>query len=197
MALVCEVAGQDVDVRREALVDMARCYSRERKPKTAVPYIKKMSYNRATYVAALARFSSRYRLTNQYEGVIPVTRELLLLGSGTEDRVNDAIALITALKQSKEYSRIGEDIALVVSAFNKRLNRIELGDDQRERMAEEFEVYVRDLLTSAQGELGEQDKDAALALAEGYRVYVETFPESSERGADAAEYGGCSGYCRS
>jgi tetratricopeptide (TPR) repeat protein len=194
------VSRQDIDVRRESLVDMAYCYARERKPYTTVPYLRKMAYNRPTYIAALGRFASRYRVMERPEGAIAVTRELLALGPANRDRLDDAFSLVAGLKKAKNYNWIASDIKLVVGALTRYVSRLDLSDEERSRLSEQFELVVRDLLTSAQGTLLEQESESqpgfARELAGGYRVFLDTFPTSSAyldmvlNAADMLETGG-------
>jgi len=176
----------DIDVRRESLVDLAYCYSRERKAKNAIPFLKKLAYNQATYVAALDKFANRYRVMDQAVGSIAASRELLRLGPANVDRLDDARTLHSALKKQKDYRTVGDDIKLIDSALTRYYTRSDLSQETRDKLVEEFEAYTRDLLTTAQGRFDkmteEQIAKAAPQVARGYQVYLDTFP-------DAAGYG--------
>lgn len=174
--------GQDIDVRREALVDMAYCYTQERKSKGAVAYIRDKAYNRATYIAALERFARRYGVTNEERGAIDVGRELLRLAPDHPDRLDDARMLYTALKRVKEFGQIGTDARMITEAMLRQSRRTDTDDELHNLMVKEFEVYVRDLLTQAQGKFQETDSVAGrMSVAEGYAAYLEAFPDSENR----------------
>lgn len=176
-------AQQDIDVRRESLVDMAYCYSRLRKPDDSIAFYTKQAYNRSTYVAALAKLADRYRTMDQFTGAILTTRELLRLGPANVDRLDDARTLYTAIKRLRDYTTIGEDTRLIASALTRYYTRLDVKADERERMVKEFELYVRDLATTAQERMEKNEKLSAkpeeVALA--YQVHIETFPDSESR----------------
>ncbi len=179
------IVHQSMDVRRESLVDLAYCYARERKPETTIPYLRKMANSHATYVAALERFANRYRVMEQSQGAIAVSRELLRLGPTNQDRINDAMTLALALKKAKAYERLGPDLRLFARALTHHYNRINLNREERDNMVNDFELHARDLLTSAQSHLNDSPETKrpplAASIAEGYAVYMDTFPNSPRR----------------
>ncbi|MFU8802639.1 MAG: tetratricopeptide repeat protein [Bradymonadaceae bacterium] len=175
----------DIDVRKSALVDLAYCYSQERKEADAVEYFYKRAYDRSTYVDSLSRLSSRYRMMERFRGARDVSRELLRYGPADVDRLDDARTLFTALNQVKHYDDVGDDIELITSALTRYYTQVALGHDEHDRLRDEFELYVRDLATRAQTELkdiSDADKKVRTAnqLARAYRVYVDTFPKAEE-----------------
>ena len=107
---------QDIDVRKESLVDMAYCYSRLKKAEDSTKYYAKMAYNRSTYVAALAKLASRYRTMDQFTGAILTTRELLRLAPASAELLDDARTLYTAIKRLRDYTQIGDDAELITTA---------------------------------------------------------------------------------
>jgi len=177
------VAQQEIDVRRESLVDMAYCYSREKSSKGAIAYFQKMAYNRATYLAALDKLANRYRVMEKSDGAVDATRELLWLGPANEDRLDDARTFYTGIKKAKAFGTLGEDVRLIANALIRFYARTSLDDESRVKLREEFEIYIRDLITTAQAALvamkeGPDRTANAVALGQAYTVYVDTFPDS-------------------
>jgi len=184
---------KDIDVRREALVDLTYCYSRERKADGAVAYLKERAYDRATFVAALSRLAKRYRLNDNFEGAILVTREVMRLGPSNRDRIEDARTFYSALKAEGDYANIGEDVQLIADAFTRFYSQTSVRREERERLRKEFEQFVRDLATRAQSKVklarGEVDSEEAKVssarnidpdelgreVAAAYRTYIDTF----------------------
>ena len=196
-------ARKDIDVRRESVVDLTYCYSRERKVEGAVDYLERLSYNRASYVAALAKLAHRYRLNDNFDGAVVVTRELMKLGPANRDRIEDARTFYTALKSQADFRRIGEDVRLMSDALTRFYSQSAVGARERERLTEEFEKYLRDLSTRAQtqlkkmrggleegesaGEMGPppedlSPKELAGQVVDAYAVYADTFPEAEQYG---------------
>lgn len=172
-------AGGGVDVRRAALVDLAYCYSQERPAKKAVGYIRKRAHDRATYVAALAAMARRFGLIDDAVGSLGVVRELLKLGPADEDRLEDARQLHGSIRAVKDFDTIGSDVRLIVDAYNRYALRVDVSEEDRTKLREEFELYARDLLTRAQDRMqkipAKKKKAFAAEVATGYRVYLETF----------------------
>jgi tetratricopeptide (TPR) repeat protein len=176
---------QAIDVRREALIDLAYCYSQERSPAQVVRYFRDRAYNRATYVAALDRMANRYSVMNESRGGALVTRELLRAGPDTEDRIDDARMLYTALTRSKDWSSVAADIRLITGALLRHVTRVGVRAETREQLNAEFETYARDLVTKAHEEI-EKAKAAARdeitrEVIGGYRAYLAAFPASEHR----------------
>lgn len=176
-------ASQEIDVRREALVDLAYCYSRLRKPADSIEFYKRMAYNRPTYVAALSKLANRYRTMDQFTGAMLTTRELLRLGPANMDRLEDARTLYTAIKRLKDYRQVGDDAQLISQALLRYYDRVNIKPEERKRMVDEFEVYLRDLATTAQQRTNENRKKSADSdqLANAYKAYLDTFPNTKER----------------
>jgi cellulose synthase operon protein C len=174
-----------IDVQREALIDLAYCYSRERKAEDAVPYLRRHAASRGVYVAALERLGRRYAVMEQALGAAEVGRELLRLAPDGPERLEDARMLHTSLRRLRQWERSGDDVALITAAVLRGVQRPDVTASERERVLQEFEVYVRDLITRAQAALMERrgDKTAmARQVAAAYVYYLDAFPASEHRG---------------
>jgi len=193
---------QDIDVRREALVDLTYCYSREREVADAIEYFRNLAHSRGTYVAAVAKLAQRYRLNDQYEGAIRASREAVRLGAADRDRLEDARTLYSGLKNRDDYRNVGDDAELIAESYRQFYSHAPVREQERERLREEFENYLRDLATRAQTQLkivrgdvrpGEgatdtgrppsrvDDDQLAREVAASYRTYLATFPEAARR----------------
>jgi len=181
-----DVSGTDdsIDVRRTALVDLVYCYTEERPLDAAVPYLRERAYDRSTYVAALERMARRLGVLEAGPAVLPVVRELLRLGPAGEDRLEDARQLHTALRAVRDFTQIGADSELLVSALVRYWTHVNITAEARTQLSNEFEVYLRDLLTRSQERLESAPEARRVAdareLVRGYRAYVDTFPGSEE-----------------
>ncbi|MEZ4473543.1 MAG: hypothetical protein R3F60_22690 [bacterium] len=177
----------DVDVRREALVDLTWCLSREVPPDQAVPFVQKLAADRGAYVAALARLADRFSLMDQAVGAIAVSRELLALGPDGQARLEDARMLHAALRKTEAYDHIGDDVRLIVQAVLRHVRRPDVGAEARARLLEEFEKYGRDLGTRAQARMQKPGAPARPGLAPpeqvaaAYTAWLEAFPEDVNR----------------
>lgn len=174
----------ELDVRREALVDLTYCYSRERKPETAVPYLRSKAYSRGAYVAALERLADRFSTMDQAQGAADVARELLRLGPDGPERLDDARLLHGAVRKSKAFGEVAADVELITRAVRRHVRRPDVPAEQRDRLLGEFEQYARDLATRAQEALtaGGPRAPAARQVADAYANWLDAFPDSEFRG---------------
>lgn len=175
---------QALDVERNALVDVAYCYSQQREPEDAVDYFQRWANNRATYVAGLGALARRYRIMDQFEGARDVTRELLEFGTADYGRLEDARTLYVSLTELEDYGSIASDIDLINSALKKFHGRVSVDGVESKELFDEFEVYARDLITRAQEEMQQatSGKEAfAEEVAVAYRDYLDTYIESPQR----------------
>ncbi|MBN1656643.1 MAG: tetratricopeptide repeat protein [Deltaproteobacteria bacterium] len=177
-----EVSNQGIDVRHAALVDLAYCYSLERKPENSVRYFRSLARDRTTYVEALEKLARRYGVMSEAKGSILVTRELLRLGPINEERIDDVKQLHAALREAKDYTAVGSDSLLIASVLAAYCSRADVSDRVRAEMKKQFELFIRDLLTRAQERLErpqqERQVERAMEIARGYRVYLHAFPQS-------------------
>ena len=178
---------KSVDVQREALVDLTYCYAQERKPEKAVPYLRSLASSREAYVAALAKMANRYALIEQPRGAAEVARELLRLAPDEEDRLDDARMLHTAITRMKDYSQVGEDAKLVLTAARRQLLKPALSHEAAELLRSEFELISRDMATkshelltneSARGSNWTKHPATPAQTAAAYTAYLDAYPDS-------------------
>ncbi len=175
---------QDIDVRRAAVVDLVYCYTDRRSAVRALEYFQDLSYDRATYIAALERLARRYGNSENAAGVLRVVRELLRLGPASQERMENVRQMHTSIRAQGKYERVGSDVALMTDAYVRYSSRVELDESERARLGGEFEVYVRDLLTRGQDRLrkasGPKMVEAATDLSVGYAAYLDAFPSAEK-----------------
>ncbi len=178
-----DLEGSQYDVRREALVDMVYCYSKERSDKGAVEYFKGLAYDRGPLVAALEKLSRRYIILERNEGLRDVSRALLDLGPDHQRRREDTENLHSAIKKLKDYKTVGEDVARITATFNRVMRSTRLTPSEKSSILIRFERLSRDLATSAQASLEKRlgtktwaaQSSDVLQLEHAYARYLETF----------------------
>jgi tetratricopeptide (TPR) repeat protein len=174
-----------IDVRREALVDLTYCYSRERAPKKAVAYLRRRAPDRGAYIAALSRLADRYGIMEQAEGALMVARELLAKGPDDEQRLDDARLLHGAARKVQQHTHVGDDAQLIARAVLRHTRRPGVVPETRQRLLDEFEAYVRDLATRAQARLKQpkiKHRDAlASQVIAAYEAHLDAFPHAKAR----------------
>ena len=189
------VEGTEFDIRREALVDMVFCYSKERPERGAVKHLSKLAYDRGPLVASLEKLSRRYIILERNEGLKDASRALLDLGPDSPRRRSDAENLHGAIKKLKDYQHVGDDVKRLTDTFTRAVRTAGLTEAERASVLIRFELLTRDLATSAQisfekklgsGKLetaSNAQKQAARQLQKAYVHYLETFGSLSGIGA--------------
>lgn len=174
--------GSQYDVRRESLVDMVYCYSKERSDKSVVKHFKRLAYDRGPLVAALEKLSRRYTILDRNEGLRDVSRALLDLAPDNSKRRDDTENLHNALKKLKDYKRVGEDVGRLTATFTRVARSARLTTAERSSALIRFEQLSRDLATSAQLALEKRlgtkrwsDIPAVRQLEDAYTRYLETY----------------------
>ncbi|MFT7624894.1 MAG: tetratricopeptide (TPR) repeat protein, partial [Myxococcota bacterium] len=177
-------SAQSLDVRRQALIDMTYCYSRERPVKGAIEWFREHAQDRETYVIALSRLARRYEVLEAPDGAIQASRELLRVGPADLERLDDARVLYAKLRGAERWDRVGEDAQAMLTAMVRATRRGDLEEESRQTLSSEFERYARDLLTRAH-EQAKKGGTTAPSLFEqvalGYGAYLDTFPNSTHR----------------
>ncbi|MEM6926549.1 MAG: hypothetical protein AAF602_06460, partial [Myxococcota bacterium] len=116
-------------------------------------------------------------------------RELLRLGPDAPSRIDDGRLLHSALTQTEDYSRVGDDVRLMLQSAGRRATAPDLTGEQREQLLREFQGLTRDLLLRAQrmAEDGrksawtERPTDRRQTIA-GYRAWLREFPGAEDVG---------------
>ena len=185
------IEGTEFDVRREALVDLAFCYSKERPDKGAVKHLSKLAYDRGPLVASLEKLGRRYVILERNEGLRDVSRALLDLGPDSSRRREDAENLHSAIKKLKDYEHVGDDVRRLTETFTRAVRSAGLTEAERARVLIRFELLSRDLATSAQlalekklgarkvAQASPKVQKEATQLQNAYVYYLETFGAQS------------------
>ena len=177
----------NLDVRREALVDLVYCYTQEHKDKNAIKFLKGLAYSRGAYVAALERLADRLGTLDAAAGALLAGRELLVLGADSDKRIEDGRMLYAAIQKTKNFNKVGSDAGLIARAFLRQIRRPTGAAETRERLESELETMIANLGILAQKSLNKLPKksDARLRLArqisQAYELHVRTFPDSTQR----------------
>lgn len=178
-----EIEGTQFDVRREALVDMVFCFSKERKDQGVVEHFKRLAFDRGPLVTALEKLSLRYAILERNEGLRDVSRALLDLAPDHNKRRDDAENLHSSLKKLKDYQKVGEDVARLTATFARVVRSTHLTPSERSTTLIRFEQLSRDLATSAQISLEKRlgtkswsaESKEVQQLEDAYVRYLETF----------------------
>ena len=171
-----------VNVKREALIDMAYAYTEVRKPRGALRYFRGHARSRTMYLAALKKLARRYFVKQEFNAAAMVYREMARLSHDAEQNLDYTNRIYAAAKNAKNFRLVHRDVRQMLRALDGYRHDWRLDKAQRDAAENDFEQYVRDLSTRAQAEAMRLDKaklGPRVALA--YTRYLESFPNNPHR----------------
>lgn len=171
--------GSGVNVKREALVDLAYAYTEVKKPKDALPYFRNLSSSRTMYLVALEKLGKRYFIKQEFDSAAMVYREIARLSHNAENNLDYTNRIYESDIRTKSFTRVDQDVKAMLDALD--IYRFDWRVPAAERAAAEkdFEVFSRDLSTKAQDRLVKKNaRRYGDEVAEAYRRYLQSFPES-------------------
>jgi tetratricopeptide (TPR) repeat protein len=167
---------KNINVTREALVDLAYCYPDVYPDKLPVPYFTELATSAVDYLAAMRRLARRYAIKEMREKAALVLREVLDGSPGDEEDLEFARRLHDAVVNSNVFDKPAEDISRIVTVLDARLSDYRLTTDVGRRLVDEFEIYARDIATRAHVAAKESQRPGALsAVADAYAAYLSRF----------------------
>lgn len=166
-----------LDVRREALVDLAFSYVEVKPAKGSLAYFAKLSDSTPAYVLVLEKLASRYNAKQQPEHAVPVLRRLLALRPDPEHDV-ERVGLLydTLILAGKKTPPQAADVGFLVrAAVGVRLD-FSLEPTERAKRLASLEEMARDLSTKLhQAAQQKSDKRMSAEAARAYGVYLSLF----------------------
>ncbi|MEW5847311.1 MAG: tetratricopeptide repeat protein [Myxococcota bacterium] len=168
-----------MNVKREALVDSAFCYTEVKKPQDAVPYYRKLAQSRSDYIAALEKLARRYSIKGDPGAAATLYREAMAYSNDVEHNMDLALKIYEMVQQSKKRDETDKDVELMVAAAARYRFSWRGTEEQKKQALEDFELLTRDLSTKLQLEAQQKD-DAKLhaKAARAYKAYLSLFKDS-------------------
>ncbi len=126
----------------------------------------------------LKKLANRYFIKTDYTASAYLYREIVRLSSDTEEnieyvqRIYDSIKNMSA-KEPQRYAFAAQDVDGIVKTLARFENNMKFTDEDKGRLATDFELRARDLATRLQLEAqAKKDVDSAKTAAEAYRKYL-------------------------
>lgn len=175
-------AQKRIDVRREALLDLAFAYTKVRPAEGATAYFVGLCATRAETVAVLRKLGNRLYLGGDLAEAARSHRELLDLQPGSDEAVDWTHRLYDAVVRGEQNDRAAQELSRIagVLAHLRRRRGPALA-----KVEADLEIYARDLATRRH-QAGQQDAAAASDAADAYGIYLATFPRAKEAPTMAA-----------
>jgi tetratricopeptide (TPR) repeat protein len=171
---------KNLNVSREALVDLAYCYPEIYPDKPPVPYFRELASSAADYIAAMRRLASRYTVKEMRPQAAVALREVLDGSPGDEDGAELIRRLHDSLLKAAVFDKPAEDVDRIITVLDNRLADYRMNADVAKRLADEFELYARDIATRAQvGAKDSANPAANSAVADAYHSYLTRFGKAT------------------
>lgn len=170
-----------LDVRQDALRDLAYYYAEARDPKSALPFFQDLAVSRAEYKTALEKLAKRFQIKTMYEEAAKVYRELIRASADVDRNLEWAEAVYEAAVAAKDLAHADEDVVMLaeVSARYKYWWR---ANEEDKKILVDFELLTRDLSTRLHAFAKERnDPDLYARAAKAYESYLSVFEDSPER----------------
>jgi cellulose synthase operon protein C len=171
---------KDLNVMREALVDLSYCYPEVYPDRPPVEYFRSLATLTGDYLAAMRRLAARYVVKEMPANAAVAYREVLDNAPGDDDSIEMARRLHNSVTKGNAYDHPGDDVGRLVYALDARLADYRVAAPAKAKLEEEFELYTRDLATRAQLAVKDKPSDALQsAVADAYKIYLERFGTSA------------------
>ncbi len=167
-----------VNVKREALIDLAYAYTEVRKPKGALRYFRQLARSRNMYLLALEKLGRRYFVKQDFNASAMVYREITRLSHDAEENLDFTNRIYAAAKAAKNYRLVHLDTDEMLDALDGYRFDWRVPQAQRDAATNDFEQYARDLATRAQAAALAGDKTILPRVAQAYSRYLESFPDN-------------------
>lgn len=167
-----------MNVKREALVDSAYCYTEVKKPNEAVAYYRKLASSRQDYLAALEKLARRYSIKGNPAAAASLYREAMGVSNDVEKNMELAFKIYEMVQQSKKREDTERDVELLVNAAARFRFSWRVTEDEKQKTLADVELIARDLATKLQTEAQQKDKPALHAkAARAYKAYLSLFAD--------------------
>ncbi len=170
-----------LDVRQDALRDLAFYYAESRDPKTALAFFQNLTISRSEYRTALEKLARRFQIKTMYEEAAKVYRELIKISHDVDRNLEWAESVYESAVAAKELTHADDDVVMLaeVAARYKYWWR---ASEEEKAVLGDFELLTRDLSTRLHAYAKEKnDDDLYRRSARAYERYLSVFNESPER----------------
>lgn len=173
-----------MDVKREALMASAWPFSEVRKPKQAAAYFSRLADSKTAYVAVLKKLANRYFIKTEYNAAAKIYRSIVRLSSDAEENIEYVQRIYDAVRNMskdnpKRYAHASSDVRSLVEALAACEIRCRFDAEQKETLAHNFEILVRDLATQLHRRARRTKSTRLAALAaRAYKHYLTQFTDA-------------------
>lgn len=172
-----------LDVRQDALRDLAYYYAESRDPKTALGFFQTLTVSRQEYKTALEKLARRFQIKTMYEESAKVYRELIRISADVDRNLEWAESVYEAAVAAKDLAHADQDV-IMLAEVSARFKYWWRANDEDKKVLKDFEMLTRDLSTRLHALAKEKtDPDLFERAANAYEAYLSVFDDAAERNA--------------
>ena len=169
-----------LDVRQDALRDLAYYYAESRDPKSALGFFQDLTVSRQEYKTALEKLARRFQIKTMYEESAKVYRELIRISADVDRNLEWAEAVYEAAVAAKDLAHADQDV-IMLAEVSARFKYWWRANDEDKKVLKDFEMLTRDLSTRLHALAKEKsDPDLYARAAKAYESYLSVFDDSAE-----------------
>jgi tetratricopeptide (TPR) repeat protein len=171
-----------VDIKLEALVDMAYCYCeayKDKKPREAIAYFRKYAWSRTVYTMVLEKLAYRYLIKKRWTHAAAIYRQLCTLQHDAEKLLEYARNIFECVQAVGTFESAQEDMGHIIKALRKQKYSVHIPDAEKEKNHRDYELYARHIVTHLHATASERKSVVDFKrAADSYRLYLAFFHNS-------------------
>ncbi|MBF0449262.1 MAG: tetratricopeptide repeat protein [Candidatus Magnetomorum sp.] len=171
-----------VDIRMEALIDMAYCYVdcyKDYPPETALSYFQSFSWSLPSFIASLEKLGKRYFIKKNWHHSAVIYRKLSELQEDAETLLTYAQSIFECVREMNAYDQAAFDVKIIVKALEKQRYTTHIPETEKQEKEKEYEVFAREMITRLHDTARSKKIPKAFEQAsEAYIVYLKFFQKS-------------------
>jgi len=181
-----------VDLKREALIDIAFCYPdsyTDTAPLEAIRYFKGFAWSRSIYTVVLEKLAYRYYIKKRWHHAAVVYRALSDLQYDSEKLLEYARNTFECVQELGTFKDADKDMANIIKALKLQKYSVHIHENEKRKNHTDFELYARNTVTLLH-ENARKNKsiESFKRAADGYAHYLDFFDDSPVYGEMAVNY---------
>lgn len=181
-----------VDIRLEALIDMAysypECYKKA-PPDKAISYFRTHAWSRPVYTAVLEKLAYRYYIKKKWRHAATIYRQLSELQHDAAKLLEYARNTFECVQELGDFQDAHKDMAHITKALKKQKYSIHIPEEEKKKTLTDYELYARNIVTVLH-DRARTDKSlkSFKRAADAYDLYLGFFEDSPVRDDMEANY---------
>jgi tetratricopeptide (TPR) repeat protein len=170
-----------INLRREALMDLAYCYTEVKPPEEALAYFADLSDSKSVYLGVLEKLGQRYFLKENWAAGADVYGTIISLSRNTQKSTAAAEKLFACAQRAENMQYPEKNVQMLIRVLEQVEYSWRTDPEEKDRLNKEFEVYARDMATRLHLKAKEkQDKVKFGQAADAYAYYLDYFQQGRQ-----------------